>query len=53
MNYTLITSTGKVQTFFIKATAELYQSIYGGIVVTREVFQAEKRNPKLVEKHCQ
>ncbi len=44
MNYTLITSTGKVQTFFMKEIAELYQTIYGGVVVTKEVFKVEMEN---------
>tara|TARA_B110000503_G_scaffold92878_1_gene140037 strand:- start:306 stop:470 length:165 start_codon:yes stop_codon:yes gene_type:complete len=38
MNYTLITSKGTVQQFYVKAVAELYQTINGGVIVTAEVF---------------
>ena len=30
MNYTLITRTGKIFTFYVKAVAETYLSAYGG-----------------------
>jgi hypothetical protein len=34
MNYTLITATGKLYTFFVLAVAETYQQAYGGTIVT-------------------
>jgi hypothetical protein len=34
MNYTLITATGRVYTFFVLAVAETYQQAYGGTIVT-------------------
>jgi len=37
MPYTLITKTGTVIQFYIKATADLYQTINGGVVVTNDV----------------
>jgi len=37
MQYTLISSKGKVYTFFIKAVAETYQQAFGGIIVTAQV----------------
>jgi len=37
MNFTLITSNGKVLTFFIKAVAETYQQAYGGVIVTNTI----------------
>jgi hypothetical protein len=37
MNYTLITATGKLYTFFILAVAETYQQAYGGTIVTNQV----------------
>jgi hypothetical protein len=37
MNYTLITKTGKVYTFYILALAETYQKAYGGTIMTSEV----------------
>lgn len=36
MRYTLITPTGRVMVFFVKAVAELYQSINGGVICTQE-----------------
>ena len=37
MNYTLITKTGKVYTFYIKALADSYQMAYGGVVFTQQI----------------
>jgi hypothetical protein len=37
MQYTLITKSGQVMQFFVLATANLYQTIYGGVVVTPEI----------------
>jgi hypothetical protein len=37
MKYTLITSKGKVYTFFIRAVAENYQAVYGGVVITQQI----------------
>jgi hypothetical protein len=37
MNYTLITATGRVYTFFVLAVAETYQQAYGGTIVTKAV----------------
>jgi hypothetical protein len=34
MKFTLITKAGKVYTFYVQAVAELYQSIYGGQLIT-------------------
>jgi hypothetical protein len=42
MKYTLIAKSGKVQTFYIKATAELYQQIYGGVIITDAAFNKEE-----------
>ena len=42
MDYTLITRNGKVLTFFIRATADLYQQIYGGIVFTQQILVDQK-----------
>ena len=33
MKYILITKTGKVFTFYVKAVAETYQKAYGGTIV--------------------
>ena len=41
MNFTLITSTGKVYTFYIQAVAELYQQIHGGVVITQQILNQE------------
>lgn len=37
MQYTLITSKGKLFQFFLRAVAESYQQAYGGVVITEEV----------------
>ena len=39
MQYTLITPTGRVMTFYVLAVAELYQVINGGTIVTANVFE--------------
>jgi len=37
MNYTLITRTGKIYTFYVKSVAETYQAAYGGVLVDNHV----------------
>ena len=37
MQYTLITPTGKVYTFFLKAVADTYQKAYGGVVISQQI----------------
>ena len=37
MKYTLITATGKVYTFYLKAVAETYQKAYGGQLITADI----------------
>ena len=39
MQYTLITSKGKVYTFFIRAVAEQFQLAYGGVVFSQQILQ--------------
>jgi hypothetical protein len=39
MKYTLITSNGKVLTFFIKTVAEQFQQAYGGVVFSQQVLE--------------
>ena len=41
MKFTVITKTGKVMTFFIKAVAETFVSAYGGVLITPEIFEVE------------
>ncbi len=41
MQYTLITSKGKVLTFFLKSVAELYQKAYGGQLITADILVDE------------
>jgi hypothetical protein len=41
MQFTLITSKGKVYTFFIKAVAETYQQAFGGVVITQQILDTE------------
>jgi len=42
MKYTLITSKGKVYTFFIRAVADNFQAAYGGVVITQQILVDEK-----------
>jgi hypothetical protein len=37
MQYTLITRSGKVYTFYVQALAETYQQAYGGVIVTKDI----------------
>jgi hypothetical protein len=37
MKYTLITSTGKVYCFYVKDMAAMYQTLYGGQVITEAI----------------
>lgn len=39
MKYTLITSKGRVMTFYVKAVAELYRNLEGGVVMTEDVLE--------------
>jgi hypothetical protein len=39
MEYTLITSKGTVMQFHIKAVAELYQSLNGGVVISQQILE--------------
>jgi len=42
LQYTLITSTGRIQQFFIRAVADNYQAIYGGVVISQQISVDEK-----------
>lgn len=37
MKYTLITKTGKIMQFYVKAVADMYQTINGGVVFSEEI----------------
>jgi len=39
MQYTLITSNGKVLTFSVEACALQFQAAYGGVVFTQQVLE--------------
>jgi hypothetical protein len=41
MQYTLVTNTGKIYTFFLKSVAETYQLAYGGVVFTQQILVDE------------
>jgi len=43
MQYTLISSNGKVYTFYLLAVAETYQQAYGGVVITQQVLDTQKQ----------
>jgi hypothetical protein len=42
MEYTLITSTGRVMQFYQKGVAELYQTINGGVIVTADILATKE-----------
>jgi len=44
MKYTLVTSNGKVFTFFIKIVAETFQQAYGGTIITNDILTKENQN---------
>lgn len=46
MEYTLITKQGRVMQFYVKSVAELYQSLNGGVIVTKDIFQKDLTNGK-------
>jgi hypothetical protein len=37
MKYVLITKTGRVMCFYVKAVAELYLSINGGVICSEQI----------------
>jgi hypothetical protein len=39
MKYTLITSNGKVLTFFLEIVAKQFQQAYGGVVFSQQVLE--------------
>ena len=41
MQYTLITKTGKIMQFYVKAVAEMYQALNGGVVISQQILQQE------------
>jgi hypothetical protein len=41
MQYTLITSKGRIMQFYLKAVAELYQQIEGGTLIDSRVIDTE------------
>jgi hypothetical protein len=42
MQYTLITTSGKVMQFYIKAVADMYQQGLGGVVVGPQVLETSE-----------
>jgi hypothetical protein len=42
MKYTLITSNGKVLTFFLQVVAEQFQQAYGGVVIAQQVLETQE-----------
>jgi hypothetical protein len=37
MQYTLITKQGKIMQFYQPAVATMYQTLYGGVVITQQI----------------
>ena len=44
MQYTLITSTGKILLFTVKSCADIYLSLYGGVVITQQVLDKTEKS---------
>ncbi len=42
MQYTLITPNGKIMQFYLKAMAEVYQRLNGGVVVSNDIFEVKE-----------
>lgn len=47
MSYTLITRKGRIMQFYIAATAELYQTLYGGVILTPQILTENVTNQEL------
>jgi len=41
MEYTLITKQGRVMQFYIESVAQLYQSLNGGVIITKNIFETD------------
>jgi hypothetical protein len=41
MQYTLITKTGKIMQFYVKAVADMYQALNGGVVISQQILLEE------------
>jgi hypothetical protein len=48
MQYTLITKSGKIMQFYVKAIAETYQAGLGGVVFTQQVLETQEKVQKTV-----
>jgi hypothetical protein len=48
MQYTLITKSGKIMQFYIKAVADMYQQGLGGVVLTQQVLKTAENCQKTV-----
>lgn len=53
MEYTLITKSGKIMQFYIKAVAEMYQASLGGVVLTQQMLETQENVQKVVDKQAQ
>ncbi len=42
MEYTLIMPNGKIMQFYLKAMADLYQRMNGGVIVTNDIFEVKE-----------
>ena len=42
--YTLITSTGRILLFSVKSCADIYLSLYGGVVITQQVLDKTEKS---------
>lgn len=42
MQFTLITAQGKVMQFYVRAVADMYQAINGGVVFSQQVLEQQE-----------
>jgi hypothetical protein len=46
MSYTLITKQGQVMQFYVEAVAQLYQTLNGGVIVTKDILEKDLTSDK-------
>jgi len=42
MQYTLLTAQGKIMQFYVKAVAEMYQALNGGVVISQQILEQQE-----------
>jgi hypothetical protein len=42
MQFTLITAQGKIMQFYVRAVAEMYQAVNGGVVISQQLLEQQE-----------